>query len=81
MVGREYENRGIAKDGAKLVMAVANAAVVWVRALRAGSLPTTEVPAVPSQIVAPADFFATTDEKAAVRAWEESRLTSTGRHR
>ena len=27
MVGREYENRGIAKDGAKLVMAVANAAV------------------------------------------------------
>ncbi len=27
MVGREYEGRGIAKDGAKLVMAVANAAV------------------------------------------------------
>jgi propionyl-CoA carboxylase len=27
MVGREYERRGIAKDGAKLVMAVANAAV------------------------------------------------------
>jgi acetyl-CoA carboxylase carboxyltransferase component len=27
MVGREYENRGIAKDGAKLVHAVANAAV------------------------------------------------------
>ncbi|GAB4118388.1 MAG: propionyl-CoA carboxylase [Roseiflexaceae bacterium] len=27
MVGREYEQRGIAKDGAKLVMAVANAAV------------------------------------------------------
>ena len=27
MVGREYENRGIAKDGAKLVMAVANARV------------------------------------------------------
>lgn len=27
MVGREYENRGIAKDGAKMVMAVANAAV------------------------------------------------------
>src|SRR5207248_4050430 len=27
MVGREYENRGIAKDGAKLVMAVANASV------------------------------------------------------
>jgi acetyl-CoA carboxylase carboxyltransferase component len=27
MVGREYENRGIAKDGAKMVMAVANAQV------------------------------------------------------
>jgi acetyl-CoA carboxylase carboxyltransferase component len=27
MVGREYENRGIAKDGAKMVMAVANARV------------------------------------------------------
>jgi acetyl-CoA carboxylase carboxyltransferase component len=27
MVGREYENGGIAKDGAKMVMAVANAAV------------------------------------------------------
>jgi propionyl-CoA carboxylase len=27
MVGREYERRGIAKDGAKLVMAVSNAAV------------------------------------------------------
>src|SRR5205823_13984672 len=27
MVGREYENRGIAKDGAKMVMAVANAMV------------------------------------------------------
>jgi acetyl-CoA carboxylase carboxyltransferase component len=27
MVGREYEQRGIAKDGAKMVMAVANAAV------------------------------------------------------
>jgi len=27
MVGKEYENRGIAKDGAKMVMAVANAQV------------------------------------------------------
>src|SRR5207344_3001763 len=27
MVGREYENKGIAKDGAKMVMAVANAQV------------------------------------------------------
>src|SRR5438045_9732424 len=27
MVGKEYENHGIAKDGAKMVMAVANAQV------------------------------------------------------
>src|SRR5438132_14291075 len=27
MVGKEYENRGLARDGAKLVMAVANAQV------------------------------------------------------
>jgi len=27
MIGKEYENRGIAKDGAKLVMAVACAGV------------------------------------------------------
>ncbi|WP_436699212.1 carbon starvation CstA family protein [Nocardioides sp. BYT-33-1] len=64
-----------------VIVVVANAMVVWVRALRAGGLPTTEVPAVPSQIVAPADFFATAEEKAAVRAWEESRLTGSGRAR
>lgn len=57
------------------LVVVANAAVIWVRALRAGGLPTTEVPATPSEIVAPADFFATAEEKAAVREWEESRLT------
>lgn len=56
-----------------VVVVVANAAVVWVRALRAGGLPTTEVEATPSQIVAPADFFATAEEKAAVREWEEAR--------
>ncbi|MEI5674043.1 MULTISPECIES: carbon starvation CstA family protein [unclassified Nocardioides] len=33
-----------------VIVIVANAAVIWVRALRAGSLPTTEVPHVPSQL-------------------------------
>ncbi|MEV5002465.1 carbon starvation CstA family protein [Nocardioides sp. LML1-1-1.1] len=56
-----------------VLVVVANAAVVWVRALRAGGLPTTEVPPTPSRIVAPADFFATAEEKAAVREWEEAR--------
>lgn len=37
MVGREYENRGIAKDGAKMVMAVANAAVPKLTVVVGGS--------------------------------------------
>ena len=37
MVGREYENRGIAKDGAKMVMAVANAAVPKFTIIMGGS--------------------------------------------
>ncbi len=51
---------------------------VCVRALRAGGLPTTEVPAQPSYIVAPADFFATAEEKEAVRRWEESEPATAG---
>jgi acetyl-CoA carboxylase carboxyltransferase component len=37
MVGREYENRGIARDGAKMVMAVANAAVPKFTVIMGGS--------------------------------------------
>ena len=37
MVGREYENRGIARDGAKMVMAVANAAVPKFTVVMGGS--------------------------------------------
>ncbi len=59
-----------------VIVIVANAAVIWVKAARAGSLPTQEVPATPSQIVAPADFFATKDEKAAVAEWERERVGS-----
>jgi carbon starvation protein len=56
-----------------VIIVVANAVVIWVRAIRAGSLPTTEVPHTPSEIVAPADFIATADEKEAVAAWEAER--------
>ena len=56
-----------------VIVIVANAVVIWVRAIRAGSLPTTEVPHTPSQIVAPADFVATREEKEAVAAWEKER--------
>ncbi len=51
-----------------VLVVVANAAVVIVRALRAGSLPTTEVPAQPSHLVEPAGLVATAQEKAAVAA-------------
>lgn len=61
-----------------VLVVVANAVVIWVRAVRAGSLPTTEVPHTPSQIVAPADFVATREEKAALAAWEAERGELTG---
>jgi carbon starvation protein len=55
---------------------VASAIPIWVRAVRAGGLPTTEVPHQPSKLVAPADFFATKEEKQAVREWEAERRQS-----
>ncbi|MDR6175606.1 carbon starvation protein CstA [Nocardioides zeae] len=58
-----------------VIVIVANAILIWVKAVRAGSLPTTEVPAVPSEIVAPADFVATKEEKAELAAWEAERST------
>ncbi len=54
------------------LVVVVNAVVIWVRAWRSGGLPTTEVPAEPSHLVAPSDFFATAEEKQAVREWEAS---------
>jgi carbon starvation protein len=64
-----------------VLVVVANAAVMCVRALRAGGLPTTEVPYVESHIVAPADFVPTAEEKAAVREWEASRRERVGSRR
>jgi carbon starvation protein len=50
-----------------VIVVVINAVVVIARALRAGgSLPTTEEPATPSQLVEPADLFATAEEKRAI---------------
>ncbi len=59
-----------------VIVIVANAAVIWVKAARAGLLPTTEVEPTPSEIVAPRDFFATKEEKAAVAEWEQERVRS-----
>jgi carbon starvation protein len=63
------------------LVVVANAAVIWARALRSGGLPTTEVAAVDSHVVAPSDFFATAEEKEAVRAWEAEHGSLAAGHR
>jgi carbon starvation protein len=62
------------------LIVVLSAIPVWIKAARAGGLPTTEVPHQPSKVVAPSDFFATKEEKEAVRAWEDSRREPVGRH-
>ena len=65
-----------------VLVVVANAVVIWVRALRAGGLPTTEVPWHESHLVAPSDFLATAEEKEAVRQWEAAgHGTGVGSHR
>jgi carbon starvation protein len=56
-----------------VIVIVVNALAIWFKAVRAGGLPTTEVAKQPSEIVAPSDFFATKEEKEAVREWEASR--------
>jgi carbon starvation protein len=62
---------------------VLSAIPVWIKAARSGGLPTTEAPYEPSHLVAPSDFFATKDEKEAVRQYEGSQreLAGSGRRR
>ncbi|PPK97956.1 carbon starvation protein [Kineococcus xinjiangensis] len=55
-----------------VLVVLANALVVIARALRAGGLPTTEVPAVESRIVAPSGLFATEEEKRAMAEHEQA---------
>ncbi|HEY0775629.1 MAG TPA: hypothetical protein VGD51_16205, partial [Nocardioidaceae bacterium] len=56
-----------------VIIIVINAFFIWAKAIKAGGLPTTEVPKVESHLVAPSDFFATKEEKQAVAEWEASR--------
>ncbi|MCW2834481.1 MAG: carbon starvation protein CstA [Nocardioides sp.] len=53
-----------------VLVVVINAFFIWFKAVRAGGLPTTEVPWQESHIVAPSDFLATAEEKEAQREWE-----------
>ncbi|KQS58136.1 carbon starvation protein CstA [Geodermatophilus sp. Leaf369] len=57
------------------LVVVLNGAWVIVRAVRAGGLPTTEVPAEPSRIVEPAGFFPTAEERELLDA-ERARLAA-----
>ena len=65
------------------LVVVVSAIPIWVKAAKLGGLPTTEVPHVPSQIVAPSDFIATAQEKKAVREYEakQHNLAGSGRQR
>ncbi len=50
-----------------IIIVIANAMVIWYRALTSSEpLPSTEVPAVPSNIVAPSGLIATAEEKRAL---------------
>jgi carbon starvation protein len=52
-----------------IIIVIVNAMVVWYRALTSSEpLPSTEVPAVPSNIVAPSGLIATAEEKRALAA-------------
>ena len=52
-----------------IIIVIVNAMVIWYRALTSTEpLPSTEAPAVPSQIVAPAGLIATAEEKRALAA-------------
>ena len=62
-----------------MIVVVVNAIFIWVKAVRAGGMPTTEVPHEPSRLVAPSDFFATKEEKEAVRRHEELAQAGGGR--
>jgi len=51
---------------------IASAIPVWIKAAKLGGLPTAEAPRQPSHLVAPAELFATAQEKQAVREYEDS---------
>ena len=60
------------------LIVVLSAIPVWIKAARSGGLPTTEIPHEPSHLVAPSDFFATAEEKQAVREYEASQRELAG---
>jgi len=57
-----------------VIIVVIAAAVVCVRSVRAGGLPTTEEPDTPSHFFAPSSFLTTPAEKKVAAQWAESGL-------
>jgi carbon starvation protein len=51
-----------------IIVVILDASRIWVRAIRARGLPTTEVPFSPSRLVAPAGLFPTAEERAVLAA-------------
>jgi carbon starvation protein len=51
-----------------IIVVILDASRIWVRAIRARGLPTTEVPFSPSRIVAPSGLFVTAEERALLAA-------------
>jgi len=60
------------------LIVVASAIPIWVKAVKRNGLPTLEAPKEPSRLVAPSDFFATAQEKQAVREYEASQRELAG---
>ena len=58
------------------LVVAAHAAVIITKAIRAGGLPTTEEPAVPSKLVEPAGIIPTAEEKREIA--EHERLVGAG---
>jgi len=64
---------------ALLTLTVIGSAIpVWIKAAKSGGLPTTEIPRQPSHLVAPAEIFATSQEKQAVREYEAAQRELAG---
>lgn len=62
------------------LIVVASAIPIWVKAAKAGGLPTTEAPHEPSNLVVAAEIFTTADEKQAIRDYEDHQRTLASSH-
>jgi carbon starvation protein len=62
------------------LIVLASAIPIWIKAAKAGGLPTTEAPHEPSHLVVAAEIFTTADEKQAIRDYEDHQRTLASSH-